>query len=150
MIFKSKYSIAVLFLAVLAGLLTLVACTTDEDRIKEANTAAASGGQSGDSGQLTGKISIFDLRDGDCFNAPTVPGSETVNMEDVELVPCSGDWVYQALSSFVVALDGDYPGEDYFVAQVDSRCDRLSNTYIFPVAESWALGDRAVSCLMVR
>jgi len=150
MIFKSKHTVALLFLAVLAGLLTLVACTTDEDRIKEANTAAASSGQSGDSGQLTGKISVFDLRDGDCFNAPKIPGGESVNMEDVELVSCSDDWIYRALSSFVVTLDGDYPGQDYFVAQAGSICDPSTGFYLFPMLETWAVGDRVIACIQVR
>ena len=71
-------------------------------------------------------------------------------MENVELVPCSGDWVYQALNSFVLTLDGDFPGVDYLYAQSELGCDRQSNIYFYPALESWALGDRVILCVMER
>ena len=143
-----RFEITLVLFIALGGLLTLVACTADAERIREANTAAASG--SGNSDQLTGKISVFDLRDGDCFNAAEIPDSETVDFEQVELVPCSSDWVYRALNSFVVDRQGQYPGEDYFMAEGDRLCNRLAGVYLFPLPESWELGDRAVACLMEK
>ena len=98
--------------------------------------------------QLSGNISVFDLRDGDCFNAAKVPGYEVVNFEEVELTPCTGDWVYRALNSFVITLNGKFPGEDYLMAQSDRRCQRLTDIYMFPTSESWVAGDRVVACLM--
>ena len=145
-----KRSIAMLILAASAVLLTLGACTTDADRISEANTVAARNNSTPAPDTQTGKISVFDLRDGDCFNAAEIPGFETVDFEEVELVPCSSSWVYRALNSFVVDRDGDYPGEDYFMAEGDSRCNRLASVYLFPLPESWALGDRALACLMEK
>jgi len=162
--FKSKYTIAVLFLAVLAGLLTLVACSSDAERTQETNTPAASEGQSGDSGQLTGKISVFDLKDGVCFNAPTVPGGESVSSASapvaakiavdfpshVELVDCSGDWEYRAVKSLVVTRDGSYPGQDFFVMQGRNICSIAAELYLFPMFENWEAGDRVVACLEER
>ncbi len=57
-------------------------------------------------------------------------------------------WVYRALNGFVVDRDGDYPGEDYFMVEGDRRCNHLAGVYLFPLPESWELGDRAVACLM--
>ena len=130
-------------LALLAGLFVLVACTGDAERIREANAAA---GSSNAIDQSAGQISVFDLRDGDCFDAPEIAGSGLLNLEDVKLVGCSGKWSFLALNSFVVDRGGDYPGEDYFMEEGYRRCDRLADTYLFPLPESWELGDRTVMC----
>ena len=126
--------------------MALVACTADAERIREANEAAADSSSVID--QMTGKISVFDLRDGDCFDAPEIPGgSGLFDLEDVKLLGCSGDWSFVALNSFVVDRGGGYPGENYFMAEGNRRCDPLSNIYLFPMQDSWELGDRTVMCI---
>ncbi len=142
--FRNRLATKTLMLALLAGLFVLVACTADAERIREANAAA---GSSNAIDQLAGQISVFDLRDGDCFDAPEIAGSGLFNLEDVKLVGCSGEWSFLALNSFVVARDGDYPGEDYFMEEGYRRCDRLADTYLFPLPESWEFGDRTVMCI---
>ena len=135
----------------LIGLISLSAfagCqgTSDKERIRDSNEAAREG-QTFNPDELSGTISVFDLRDGDCFNAPTVPEFGIVDFEDVELVLCSGDWRYRVLNSFAVDREGSYPGDEYFTEEADFRCHRLYGVFLFPLAESWALGDRTVSCL---
>lgn len=122
------------------------ACTTDAQRIREANEAAAVGSKTSEI--LTGKISVFDIRDGDCFDAPYLPGTSAVDLYDVELVSCSADWAYRSLSSFMVDLDGDMPEESYWDRVTGTQCPPLTNVFIYPHAESWALGDRTVVCLI--
>jgi len=136
----------IVLLAAIGGLAVAAACTTDAQRIREANEAAAVGSKTSEI--LTGKISVFDIRGGDCFDAPPVPGTTVVDLYDVELVSCSGDWAYKSLNSFVVDLDGDMPEESYWHRVTDTQCHRLANVFIVPHAESWALGDRTVVCLM--
>lgn len=140
--------IQICILSILGGLLVLAACTTDAERIREANTAVAS--SSGNSEQFTGKISIFDVRDGDCFNAPIVPETQSIDYFDVELVACSDDWSHKALNSFLVELDGDYPGDRYFENLADSGCDRRYSVLFYPLPESWALGDRVINCVLEK
>ena len=163
-IFKSKNTIAVLFLAVLAGLLTLVACSSDTDNVREGNTVAAGEGQSGDSSQLAEKISVFDLKKGDCFNAPTLADGESVSSasapvntkiavdfpSQVELVQCSGDWAYEAIKSLVVTHAGNYPGQDFFVMQGRNICPISAELYLFPMFDAWEEGDRDVVCIHER
>ena len=142
--FTKRLATKALFLALLGGLFGLVACAADAERIREANAAASS---SNAIDQLAGQISVFDLRDGDCFDAPEIAGTGLFNLEDVKLVGCSGEWSFLALNSFVVDRGGDYPGEDYFMEEGYRRCDRLADTYLFPLPESWELGDRTVMCV---
>ena len=140
-----QWTVAIAILVGVVMVLSLFAGKTDAERIQEANAAAATG--PGASEQFTGKISAFDLRDGDCFNAALVSESEKVDFGDVELVPCTGSWVYQAKNSFLVNRDGDFPGYDYFTSEGDRRCHLSSVVYLHPTLESWNLGDRVVSCL---
>ena len=136
----------IVLLAAIGGLAVVAACTTDAQRIREANEAAAVGSKT--SGVLTGKISAFDIRDGHCFDAPPVPGTGAVDLYDVKLVSCSGNWGFRSLNSFVVDLDGDYPGVSYWARVTDTQCHRLTDIIIYPTPESWEHGDRTVSCLM--
>ena len=82
------------------------------------------------------------LNVGECFDeAP-----ETEHLL-VELVSCSGEWQYRALSSFTVDDFDRYPGEDLFSQRAYKECDRHYTFILFPLADSWALGDRRVTCL---
>ena len=143
-----RFRVTLLLLVLVGGLLVLIGCTDNREKIRAANQAAASSSIS--SVEETGKISVFDLRDGDCFNAARIVGTEVEDLENVELVPCSGDWGYRVLSSFVVSLDGDYPGDDYFTNEADRRCGRLTTFFLSPHPDSWEFGDRSVMCLQDR
>ncbi|MDA1228982.1 MAG: septum formation family protein [Chloroflexi bacterium] len=97
---------------------------------------------------LSAKISSFDLRDGDCFNWRGGDPIQTgVDIYDVELVPCSGDWGQRILNSFVVDRNGNYPGDDLFDRLAFENCDRRYNKTILPTRESWESGDRTISCV---
>ena len=65
----------------------------------------------------------------------------------VELVDCSGPWEYRVLGTFKVDDHDDFPGESYFDKIAYENCDRRYSLTLYPVPESWILGDRAVSCL---
>lgn len=138
----------IVLLVAIGGLAVAAARTTDAQRICEANEVAAVGSKTSEI--LTGKISVFNIRDGDCFDAPPAPGTNSADLYDVELVSCSGDWAYRSLNSFVVDLYGDIPGESYWDRVTDTQCHRQANVIIYPHATSWASGDRTVLCLMER
>ena len=65
----------------------------------------------------------------------------------IELVPCGDQWQYRTLN--FISIDGtdQYPGEPLFDQRAYSDCDRRYTTYWSPSADSWALGDRKVTCL---
>ena len=82
------------------------------------------------------------LSDGECYNdAP-----ETEHLL-VEVVSCSGGWQYRTLNSFTVDDLDRYPGEAYFGQRAHNECDHHYTYILFPLADSWALGDRRVTCL---
>jgi len=137
-----------LTLSVLTIVFLLMACgPSDKERIRDMNESALVE-QSFDPDALGGTISVFDIRDGDCFNAglPSEYGA-TDTFEEVELVSCSGEWEYRVLDSFVVNRQGAYPGKDYFYDQAQLYCHRLWDFIFFPITESWELEDRTVQCL---
>ena len=137
-------------------LLTLVACTSDAERIREANevaqlaqTKTPSNAESTSDTPLStptplsADISIFDIRDGDCLEYSFSEGE----LERINIVPCTGIWASRALSSFVVETTGTYPGEESFFQPAPDKCDRRYSFLMFPTEESWAQGDRIVICL---
>lgn len=138
-----------------------LACETDAQRIREANKAAqqskrtptpeATSTPSPTPSAMAATMSVFDVRDGDCLSfLGALDFQDTVRLEEVELVECSGPWEARVLSSFVIDLESPYPGEDYFMSQWREQCDRRSTLPIYPLPESWALGDRTVNCLQER
>lgn len=85
---------------------------------------------------------ISRLNVGECYN----PAPETGGLL-VELIDCSGEWKYRVLSSVVVADSPVYPGEDHFSTLAGEQCDRRFTEFLYPTSESWAMGDRTISCL---
>ena len=82
------------------------------------------------------------VRLGECLNdAPETDGLL------VEVVDCSGEWQYRALSAFEIADSGRYPGEDHFNQSAYERCDKQYTRFLFPDTDSWAIGDKTVICL---
>ena len=135
-------------------MLTFVACTSDAQRIREANEAArltqTETPSDSESTRLStptprsGDISIFDIRDGDCL-VTTLP--DVGEMGRIEIVPCTESWESRVLSSFVVESIATFPGNEFFSQPALNRCDRRYSFLMFPTKESWAAGDRTVICL---
>ncbi len=95
-----------------------------------------------DPAKLDRLLGLDRLDAGECYNeAPETGGLM------VELVGCSDDWEYRVLSSFAAADSPNYPGEDHFSLLAGEQCDRRFTEFLYPTSESWALGDRTVSCL---
>ena len=132
----------------LVSTLLLVACTpqSEEERIREFNEAILNG-VTADSDKVGEKVHYSSLRNGHCFNGFSDPGLETVKIEKVDLVACSSSWQYRVIDSFLVGRSGIYPGEEYFDREAFNHCDRHGFLQVFPLRESWDLGDRAVLCL---
>jgi len=103
--------------------------------------------------------SVFSLDVGDCYN----PNGGKVEGEAylAEVVPCDEAHQGEVVGEF--ALDGgsEYPGDEKVVEIADGRCAVEAQTYApdtwalpkgvglshyTPTRESWATGDRAVSC----
>ena len=82
------------------------------------------------------------LRAEECFNL--APESRHVS---VELVDCTSEWQYRALNTFTVDDFDRYPGEALFGQRAYNECDRRATETQFPSADTWASGDRMVTCL---
>ncbi|CAM5683990.1 septum formation family protein [Streptomyces fumanus] len=102
--------------------------------------------------------SVFSLDTGDCYN----PGGKAEGTAyTVEIVPCTEPHVGQVVGEFTIDGGGKYPGDGKVSAAADTRCPVEAQKYapdtwalpkgaeLFyytPTKESWATGDRAVSC----
>lgn len=102
--------------------------------------------------------SVFSLDIGDCYN-PNGKAEETAYA--VEIVPCDEAHKGQVVGEFAIDKDKGYPGDDGVSTIADTRCPAEAQKYtpdtwalpkgvaLFyytPTKESWATGDRAVSC----
>lgn len=102
--------------------------------------------------------SVFSLDVGDCYNPN---GKAEGTAYAVEIVPCAEAHEGQVVGEFAVDEGKAYPGDDTVSAIADERCPVEAQTYapdtwalpkgvaLFyytPTRESWATGDRAVSC----
>lgn len=149
---------ATLLLLSVLILLAMASCTTDSQRIRNANEAARSSQPdsplsvppstvpsiSPTDTPLSDEISAFEVRSGDCISSNL---SEGIDIYSVKIVVCSGDWQYRVLNSFAVEAAGAFPGEDYFLQQGSEQCDRRYTYVLHPTEDSWALGDETVNCL---
>jgi hypothetical protein len=112
-------------------------------------------------GQVTkeGSLTVFDLKDGDCFN--NVPADDKEVMS-VNAVPCGQPHDAEVLAQVTVATSDSYPGVDKIAAEVEQLCvdkvgDRISRSpitdqldmfYFYPTAESWTQqNDRGGTCV---
>ncbi|HEX9032524.1 MAG TPA: DUF4190 domain-containing protein [Streptosporangiaceae bacterium] len=109
----------------------------------------------------TGKVSIFSLQVGDCFQNP--PESKAIlHLSDVTAVPCTTPHDAQVFAQFN-ATDANFPGTQALVREATRGCrsrisasldkSKLTSTmslhFLFPQAQSWADGRRALTCLVV-
>ncbi|MFG2885651.1 DUF4190 domain-containing protein [Streptomyces sp. NPDC048297] len=96
---------------------------------------------------------------GECFDAPG--GRLSGETYDLDEVPCSGEHDGEVFASFRLGV-GRYPGDDSVAAAADERCYGLQDAYamdgwavpadidvyyLTPTEESWAAGDREVTCV---
>ncbi|MCX5397720.1 septum formation family protein [Streptomyces sp. NBC_00102] len=111
--------------------------------------------------------SVFSLGMGDCYNPNTKPAAEGDEMAEefaVEVVPCAEPHDGQVFGEFKVD-DGAYPGDDAIVEAADTRCPveqlkfapdawalpaGVSSSYYQPTKESWATGDRLITCTFTK
>ncbi|MFE7269009.1 septum formation family protein [Streptomyces sp. NPDC057623] len=102
--------------------------------------------------------SVFSLAVGDCYNPNNKGEGEEVL---VEIVPCTEAHTGQVVADFKIDEGSSYPGDDAISAIADKRCPAeagkfapdtwalpkgVSIFYYTPTKESWATGDRAVTC----
>ena len=93
---------------------------------------------------LSAEIGVTEIQDGDCISSTISAG---INIQTVEIVPCSGTWQFKVLNTFNVADSENYPGEAFLDEQASEKCSRGTTFILFPTIESWALNDRTISCL---
>ncbi|MDC0765930.1 septum formation family protein [Streptomyces sp. HD] len=106
--------------------------------------------------------SVFSLDIGDCYNPNGAAEGEAVA---VEVVPCEEAHEAQVVGEFSVDEVKTYPGDDGVSAIADKRCPveagkfapdtwalpkGVAVFYYTPTKESWATGDRAVSCTYTK
>ncbi len=118
------------------------ACDSEAERIREINELVDAA--SDEKGTLTAKVDVLNIENGDCIDS-TLP--EGISIETVVIVPCVGPWQYRVLNSFTVEGPDRYPGESFFTQRAYESCDRHFTYILFPLPESWSLGDRTVNCL---
>ncbi|MEV6307385.1 septum formation family protein [Streptomyces sp. NPDC051840] len=107
--------------------------------------------------------SVFSLDTGDCYN----PNSGVTDTEEVsvEVVPCGEAHAGQVVGDFKIEGESAYPGNDGASKIAEQRCPVESGKFIsdtwavpegvglfyyYPTKESWATGDRAVSCTYAK
>ncbi|MFF8032885.1 septum formation family protein [Streptomyces sp. NPDC016626] len=102
--------------------------------------------------------SVFSLDIGDCYNPN---GKAEGTAYAVEIVPCKEAHEGQVVGGFAIDEGKEYPGDDGVSTIADNRCPVEAQkyapdtwalpkgaalSYYTPTKESWATGDRAVSC----
>ncbi|WP_031509677.1 septum formation family protein [Streptomyces megasporus] len=107
--------------------------------------------------------SVFSLEPGDCYN----PNSKEAEGETfaIEVVPCDEPHQAQVVGEFTLDKGGEFPGDEAIWAIADQRCpveagkfapdtwalpEGVGILYYTPTKESWATGDRAVSCTYTK
>ncbi|MFF4656837.1 DUF4190 domain-containing protein [Streptomyces sp. NPDC001381] len=106
--------------------------------------------------------SSYSLVKGDCFDVPGAGFDQDVY--DVDKVPCSGAHEGEVFGT--VPLSGeDYPGDDYVTDKAEDECWTLQDSYamdpwalteevevfhLTPTADSWAWGDRMITCVFAH
>ena len=85
----------------------------------------------------SGKLDIQE-----CFNE-----APETDYQMVEVVSCTGDRQYRTLNSFTVDDFDRYPGQGLFDRRAYDKCGRRYSSTLFPTTDTWAQGDRTVTCL---
>lgn len=100
--------------------------------------------------------SVYSLRIGDCLNDLSTEDE----IEELPVVPCSQPHDGEVYAEFKLT-ETTFPGIDKIEKTADPRCADLLKSYapdavddpavdtyyLYPTAESWARGDRAITCI---
>ena len=126
----------------------------DTQKIDDANEAARLS-QNLTGPNNPGRISIFDLRQGDCYDEPdslAISDEEIIEVEFVEVVPCSGPHQFEVQRLlFVDHPDGSpYPGTTFFDDMFYRECPFTADFFMFPIPDSWEFGDRVLTCVRIN
>lgn len=108
----------------------------------------------------TARVSAFDIAVGDCLDDADV-GTATAT---TQIVPCTGPHDSEAFAESTVSGD-TYPGDDALQAQAQSVCSgtafarfigiasadsTLQISYYLPTQDTWAGGDRRITCTVYQ
>ena len=94
---------------------------------------------------LTDDIGVENIVVGDCITSTLSEGAE---ISSVEITVCEGgEWEYRVVSQFTIEDHKSYPAIAEFDQLARARCDRRYSTYLHPLEESWAWGDKQIDCL---
>ncbi|WP_405796308.1 septum formation family protein [Streptomyces sp. NBC_01506] len=138
-------------IAAVAALLAIgaVGCSEVSDAVDSAKDGAK---------KVARQRSVFSLDIGDCYNPS---GKAEGTAYTVEIVPCEEAHEGQVIGEFAMDEGPEYPGDDGVTTIADGRCPveaqkyapdtwalpkGVALFYYTPTKESWATGDRAVSC----
>lgn len=135
---------------VLSTLWSLVICGVIGVAIVAANDSGTTGATGGDD------TSVYSLRIGDCLNDLSTEDE----IEELPVVPCSEPHDGEVYAEFKLT-ETTFPGIDAIEKKADPRCTDLLKAYapgaiddpavdtyfLYPTAESWARGDRAITCI---
>jgi Domain of unknown function (DUF4190)/Septum formation len=118
--------------------------------------------RSASTGQIThsGKINVFSLQVGDCFDNPV--NAQSVN--DVTAIPCNQPHNAQIFAKFkLTGSDFSYPGTAQVTKLATNGCNSRTGSVdksmttsamgirlLFPQESSWITGQRTVSCMIVN
>ena len=64
--------------------------------------------------------------------------------------PCSGDWEFQAISSFSVGGTASYPSGEFFEQEAADQCDQRYEFYRYPGPETWKVYGTGKCCACRR
>ncbi|MBS21063.1 MAG: hypothetical protein CL739_03095 [Chloroflexi bacterium] len=106
---------------------------------------------------------VFHLKAGDCYNSVPFSGEYITEVGDVELVKCDEPHEREVYAIFDLP-DSSWKGDDYVWEQVHTGCmarfeefvgieyklSALGVDTIFPLEESWNMGDRIVICSIIE
>ena len=106
---------------------------------------------------------IFSLRVGDCIPRSFVEAKgEETTVTETSVVPCAEPHESEVFAAFLATGGSSFPGSDAMLNQAETGCperfeafvglplddSNLELTYLFPVRESWATGDRQILCIV--
>ena len=92
--------------------------------------------------RLDRMAALSKLEEGECFKeAPETGGLQ------VEVLDCSGSGDGRVVTKLSVSGDGPYPGTDHFDGVAELHCAAATDFYVYPLEESWVLGDRTMLCI---
>ncbi|MFD0430341.1 DUF4190 domain-containing protein [Streptomyces zhihengii] len=107
--------------------------------------------------------SPFELAKGDCFDIPGAEVPEETETESVPTKDCARPHDAEVTGSYRLDEADGYPASEAADTAMEKRCNDISDAYVpdpsalpshvanyyfLPTRESWALGDRTVTCAL--